>query len=58
MTDEELAQRLRERTTCAIEHQNLMVPDNGFGWKGRHCPKCGFRFFGEWEPWVDQWIRG
>jgi hypothetical protein len=50
MTEQELAQRLEERRTCEAEHETLRVPHNGFGWIGSRCPKCGFMFFGEWEP--------
>ncbi len=51
MNEDELQKRLAERTVCEREHTER-VPHNGFGWIGTRCPKCGFMFFGEWEPWA------
>lgn len=50
MTEEQLAKRLAERRVCEAEHQVLMVPHNGFGWTGSRCSRCGFMYFGKWEP--------
>jgi len=50
MTEEQLQERLAERRICEAEHGALRVPHNGFGWTGTRCSKCGFMFFGEWEP--------
>lgn len=44
--------RLAERAVCEAEHMDLLVPDNGFGWTGTRCSKCGFMFFVKWEDWV------
>lgn len=45
--------RLAEREQCERDHPvSERVPHNGFGWTGTMCPKCGFMFFGEWEPWA------
>lgn len=42
--------RLKERAICEAEHQDRMVPHNGFGWTGTRCSQCGFMFFGGFEP--------
>lgn len=42
--------RLKERAVCEAQHFDLRVPHNGFGWTGTRCSKCGFMFFGEFEP--------
>jgi hypothetical protein len=50
MNAEQFKERLAERAVCEAEHQGLRVAHNGFGWTGSRCSKCGFMFFGEWEP--------
>lgn len=52
MTDEMVAQRLAERRICEEQHQHLRVRHTGFGWTGTRCSRCGFMFFGQWNPEV------
>lgn len=58
MTEEQLAERLAERAVCETEHVALRVPHNGFGWTGSRCSRCGFMFFGAWEPGFDAHGQG
>lgn len=54
MTPEEERERLRERMQCGINHADIHVPTNGFGWTGTRCHRCGFSFFGVWEEWATE----
>ena len=50
MNEQQLKERLEERAICQAEHAHLRVPHNGFGWTGTRCSRCGFMFFGQFDP--------